>query len=202
MDYIAALQAILSGDPRRSRILGIVRSLGLPDCWIGGGFVRNAAWDHLHGRSACCAQSGDVDVVWFDPDRATPSEDARLEASLHACDPWINWSVKNQARMHLRNGDAPYSSTADAMLHWPETATAVAVRQTEHGQCAIAAPFGLGDLFALVLRPTPRFTGDKHGIFLDRVRTKGWLEVWPLLTMRPGKGGSSFSQPDTSPTRC
>lgn len=31
--------------------------------------------------------------------------------------------VKNQARMHLRNGDRPYQSATDAMRYWPETAT-------------------------------------------------------------------------------
>jgi uncharacterized protein len=187
-DQVAALQQILSGDPVRSRILGLVSTLGLPDCWIGAGFVRNAVWDHLHGRAASCSPHGDVDVIWFDRYRVARSEDARLEADLRARDPSINWSVKNQARMHLRNGDAPYRSTTDAMLCWPETATAVAARRAEKGHCEIAAPFGLGDLFGLVLRPTPRFMGDKHYIFLSRVQTKGWLAAWPLLTIGGAAG--------------
>lgn len=95
MDHAAALQAIISSDLLRSRILGLVRKLGLPDCWIGAGFVRNAVWDHLHGRCASCTPSGDVDVVWFDRDRAAPSDDTSLEADLRARDPSINWSVRN-----------------------------------------------------------------------------------------------------------
>jgi hypothetical protein len=67
------------------------------------------------------------------------------------------------------------------MRWWPETATAVAARQTEPGSFEIAAPFGLGDLFDLVLRPTPRFAGEKRRVYLDRVRSKGWLAAWPLL---------------------
>ncbi len=186
MDHMAELQAILSRDPRRWHILGVVRSLGLPDCWIGAGFIRNAVWDHLHGRSASCTPSGDVDVVWFDRERAARSEDMRLEGVLRDHEPGIDWSLKNQARMHLRNGDAPYLSTTDAMLRWPETATAVAARQTEQGGCEIAAPFGLDDLFALVLRPTPRFMGQKHDIYLRRIQTKRWLVIWPGLQMREG----------------
>ena len=55
-----------------------------------------------------------------------PSRDRAIEAELRALAPGIDWSVKNQARMHLRNGDPPYSGATDAMRHWPETATAIA----------------------------------------------------------------------------
>jgi hypothetical protein len=72
------------------------------------------------------------------------------------------------------------------MLCWPETATAVAVRLTERGVCEIAAPFGLEDLFGLILRPTPRFMGEKMGIYLDRIETRRWRTIWPKLRMRDG----------------
>ncbi|WP_404943225.1 nucleotidyltransferase family protein, partial [Pseudomonas sp. DP16D-T1] len=52
VDNSSTIQAIISDDPIRRRMLEIVRSLNLPDCWIGAGFVRNAVWDHLHGRSS------------------------------------------------------------------------------------------------------------------------------------------------------
>ena len=114
-----------------------------------------------------------------------PAEDKEVEAALRVLDPSVDWSVKNQARMHLRNGDAPYASAVDAIGHWPETATAVAARQAPEGSCEIAAPFGLGDLFDLVLRPTPRFAGEKRAVYLDRVRSKGWLAIWPRLRVAP-----------------
>jgi hypothetical protein len=180
MDHASTVQAILANDPQRCRVLAMVRSLGLPDCWVGGGFIRNG--DYLHGRPPTC-HAGDVDVVWFCAEHAGESQDSGVEAALRALDPSVDWSVKNQARMHLRNGDPPYTSVVDAMGRWPETATAVAVRQTEGGACEIAAPFGLDDLFDLILRPTPRFAGEKRRVYLDRVRSKAWLEVWPLLRL-------------------
>ena len=185
MDHASTLRTILSDDPMRWRILGMVRSLELPDCWVGAGFVRNAVWAYLHGAPVC-GPSGDVDVLWFCPARAELSEDRRIEAALRALEPSIPWSVKNQARMHLRNSDAPYSSAVEAMRHWPETATAVAARRTDRDYCEIAAPFGLDDLFGLILRPTPRFVGEKYGKFLERVRAKGWLAAWPLLRTEAG----------------
>lgn len=173
---------MLSADPVRSRILALVQSMRLPDCWVGAGFLRNAVWDRLHGRPTS-TPSGDVDVLWFDPERADLSEDRAIETGLRALDPSVDWSVKNQGRMHLRNGDAPYASAVEAMRHWPDTATAVAARRTAQAGYEFAAPFGLDDLFNLVVRPTPRFRDDKHGIYLDRVRRKGWLGTWPLLRM-------------------
>jgi len=180
MNNASRIQAIISGDRTRWRLLDVVRCMRMPDCWIGAGFVRNAVWDHLHGR-AMSPLSGDVDVIWFDPTQADPLKDRQIEAALRAVDPSVEWSVKNQARMHVRNGDAPYASATDAMRYWSETATAVAVRRSDQDRCEIAAPLGLDDLFDLILRPAPRFVGDKRQIFNNRIRVKGWLETWPLL---------------------
>lgn len=173
---------IFRADPVRWHVLGLVEALGLPDCWIGAGFVRNAIWDHLHQRPPAQLIS-DVDVIWFDPSRADAWEDRRIEDNLRQAAPDISWSVKNQARMHRRNGDARYRSANDAMRHWPETATAVAARRYGEGQCAILAPHGLADLLDLRLRPTSSFRGKRHAIFDARVAAKKWLEIWPLLRL-------------------
>jgi hypothetical protein len=191
VDHASTLRTILMNDPVRWRALWLVQSLELTDCWIGAGFVRNAAWDYLHGRRPG-PLSGDVDVLWFDTGRAEPSEDRRLQAALRSLNPNLDWSVKNQARMHARNGDPPYVSTVEAMRRWPETATAVAARRTGPNHCEIIAPFGLDDLFDLVLRPTPTFIGAKHQAYRDRIESKGWLKTWPRLGMEAAiRGGST-----------
>jgi len=183
MTASSRISSILRADPLRWHLLGVVEALNLPDCWIGAGFVKNAVWDHLHHRSIA-PPDADVDVIWYDPYRTNAAEGRKFEAHLQALEPSITWSVKNQARMHGRNGDAPYASAIDAMRYWPETATAVAARRC--GCCDIAAPFGLDDLLDLVLRPTSRFRVEKRTIYEDRIRTKGWLEYWPLLTRAEG----------------
>ena len=99
----------IAHQPRMMRLLGIVDALSLPDCWIGAGFVRNAVWDALHGNVA--GATGDVDVAWFDPASAEPARDAAIEARLCEAEPHVRWDVKNQARMHALNGDAPYRDT-------------------------------------------------------------------------------------------
>lgn len=83
--------------------------------------------------------------------------------------------------MHSCNDDKPYLSSTDAMKYWPETATAVGARRIGKGELEIASPLGLDDLFSLLLRPTQRFANEKLPIYEERVRSKAWSELWPLL---------------------
>lgn len=164
------------------RALRAVRSLALPDCWIAAGFVRDAVWDHLHGCEPA-EPCGDVDVVWFDPESPAAAHDVALEERLTSECPGPTWSVKNQARMHQRNGDRPYATVAEAMTHWPETATAVAVRLIDSDDIEISAPLGLGDLYRLRLVPTADFAEQKRTVFDERVSSKRWFERYPLLRL-------------------
>lgn len=173
------VRAILAARADVVRWLGTVAGLGLPDAWIGAGLIRGAVWDALCGLDP--AAPDDVDVVYFDPRAPSPAADAALEARLRALDPAVPWSVRNQARMHARNGHAPYADTAGAMWHWPETATAVAAR-TRAGRLELLAPHGLADLLGLVVRPGPAYAHRPQDV-LRRVREKGWMRRWPGLTL-------------------
>lgn len=180
--HIERMAAIVRRDPERLRCLRLVRDLGLPDCWVAAGFLRNAIWDALHGRAPRQAYD-DVDVIWFDRGRAGAEDDAALAAELARRDAGVRWSVKNQARMHVRNGDPPYGSAAEAMCHWVETTAAVAVRIDADDGIVLSTPLGTDDLFDLVVRPGPRFRAGKRAIFDARVAAKRWLEDWPLLRL-------------------
>jgi len=72
----------------------------------------------------------DVDVVWFDPTHSESSQDQNLETLLHAAMPNLNWDVKTQARIHIIDSVKPYKSLENAIEHWPETASATAVRRS------------------------------------------------------------------------
>ncbi len=171
---------LIASSPFHVAALQSVGAFALPDWWIGAGFVRSIVWDHLHGF-AVATPLDDVDVIWFDRQRATEAIDRTLEAKLAAAHPGIPWSVKNQARMHERNSDKPYRSSVDAMRHWPETATAVAVTLAHTGVLDLAAPFGIDDLLAMVVRPTPHFRQDRAAAYRDRQRAKNWRVLWPKL---------------------
>ena len=64
--------------------------------------------------------------------------------------------MKNQARMHSKNGFEPYSSSYESVAHYPETPTAVTVK-IKNNELVIMAPYGLNDLFEKIVRPTPKY---------------------------------------------
>lgn len=161
-----------------AQALRLVARIGPPGAWIGAGFLRNAVWDVRHGRSPDVAGLADLDIVHFDAAALDPARDAAFEAALHAALP-LPWSVTNQARMHGRNGHAPYRDTEDALAHWPETATAVAARWRK-GRVELLAPHGMEDLLGLILRPTPAFERRRE-VIAARAAAKGWFQRWPLL---------------------
>ena len=170
---------ILRAAPGSVECLQAVRDIGLPECWIGAGFVRNKAWDVLHGYADFTALN-DVDVVYFDAAATDRARETEHEHALAAALPDVPWSVRNQARMHIRNREAPYSDTADAMSRWVQTATAVGARIDGEGEIRILAPHGLDDLVDLILRPTPSHA-HRREMFETIVAEKRWLEIWPKL---------------------
>ena len=172
---------LAAGRPDMVACLEAVAALGLPDCWIGAGFVRAPVWDALHGYRAPTPLD-DVDVVFFDPDSRDERE-APAEAALARALPGHNWSVHNQARMHLHNQDPPYRDTAEALSCWLETATAVALRLNAEGRLELLAPHGLADLFGLRVRPTPHARANKLEAYRARLERKRWLDKWPRLTV-------------------
>lgn len=184
IETAADIVAFIQGQPRMMELLGALGALGLPDAWIGAGFLRNPVWDALHGSPPDLAGLADVDVVFFDPADAAPARERAIETALAGSLPGVPWSARNQARMHARNGDPPYRDTAGALRHWLETATAIAARLRD-GRVELLAPYGVADLTGLVLRPTPPTAAcpDKLAQYWRRVRGKGWLGCWPRLTV-------------------
>jgi hypothetical protein len=180
------LCAWIAEDPWRMGCLAALAALALPDAWIGAGFVCDLAWDRLHGFAAATPLA-DVDVLIFDP-QVGEAEEREIQTLLGTQGPQAPWSVRNQARMHRRNGDSPYHDTSEAMVHWLETATAVAVRLDEKGILHLLAPFGLDDLFALTVRPTPhaRFRRDRLTAYRHRLGEKAWDRTWPGLRIEAG----------------
>lgn len=159
--------------------LRAVRTLGLPDWAIGAGFVRNAVWDHLHGYHAHTPLS-DIDVLYFDPANTSREIEVEIEKTLLVALPMRPWSVRNQARMHLRNCDPPYSSTADAISYFLETPTCVAVWLDDNDDIIVISPFGLSDL--IDMRGTPTASGrQRMEQYLKRMTAKNWPQNWPRV---------------------
>ncbi|EPA9110304.1 MAG: nucleotidyltransferase family protein [Serratia liquefaciens] len=168
---------LLQQDNERMMALRTARRLGLNDWCLGAGFVRNLVWDQRHGY-VTSTPLNDIDVIHFDPQRPEAERDHMLETRLQE---WLPqpWSVKNQARMHLRSGRAPYRNSEDAISFWTEVETAVGARLNADDSITLVAPFGLEGLFADTITFNAK-NGDLDA-YEQRVVGKGWLQRWPRL---------------------
>ncbi|MCL6457138.1 MAG: nucleotidyltransferase family protein [Gorillibacterium sp.] len=164
--------------------LRLVRSLDLPQCYLAAGYIRNYIWDRLHGYDHRSTHN-DIDLVYYDREEASEERDLRLEQVLIEQTGNDKWSVKNQARMHIHKATAPYESTKDALSRWPEVVTAIGVALNRQDEIEICAPYGLVDLFNLIVRQSPLF-GDR-ATYLGRIHKKEWQSQWPLLTIIEGQ---------------
>ncbi len=172
---------LIRKDPIRLEALECVYQLELPQCYIAAGFVRNLVWDSLH-HNVKLTPLNDIDVIFFDADSLDSDYEKSLELKLSEQMPQLNWQVKNQAKMHLQNGDNPYQSTLDAMSYWPEKETAVAVRKVENDRYECISAFGFESLFQGFITHNPKRA---YGTFENRVKSKGWLAMWPNLRIAP-----------------
>ncbi|WP_281546152.1 nucleotidyltransferase family protein [Grimontia sp. SpTr1] len=166
-------------DALRMQAIKVVHSLKLPKGYLAAGFVRNLVWDRLHHKENDTPLN-DVDVIYFNENETDERAYLSYEAKLNALMPTLNWQVRNQARMHTRNGDQPYQDILDAMSFWPEQETAVAVRLTDDGVLECVSSFGFESLFALKITPNPK---RDITLFHQRIHSKNWLSYWPKLTV-------------------
>jgi hypothetical protein len=139
-------------------ILCAIKDVDLPHCWLAGGAVRNTVWKEIFGAD-CRLSIKDFDVAFFDKDAGREVE-ARAREALQQKFPQHKFDVKNQASFGVwRDGQFVFNSSEDGIAHWLHTATAVGVRVNAQNEIEIFSPYGLGDLFEGVVRPTPEQVG-------------------------------------------
>lgn len=174
--------SLIKDDKWMMDILLVVKSLNLPDWWICAGFVRSKIWDTLHNFSVR-TPIPDIDVIYFEPTNIDEVEEKRLEEMLRTLMPNIPWSVKNEARMHIKSNMPPYSSSVDAISKFPETATALGVKLDDKDNVILTAPCGINDVVNLKVKPTSFFKEVKERveIYEDRIAKKNWKVTWNKL---------------------
>ena len=165
----------IRNDPRRWQILEAAAQFNLPDWCLAAGFVRNLVWDKLHQYDRNTPLT-DIDLIYFNPEDVTETADKNIEKQLYNLLP-APWSVKNQARMHLKHSHDPYQNIEDAMRYWVEIETAVGVRLIDNNLYLIA-PYGTTSLLSGELTFN---TLSNINVFKHRIEQKQWLIHWPQL---------------------
>lgn len=156
------LASILRASPGLMQVLTTVRDLRLPDWRLFSGAVYQTVWNAVTGRELGYGLK-DYDIGFFDPDTSWDAEDLFIRRVADAFDEPLKSQVevRNQARVHLwfeqRFGEpyAALTSTDEALERFVCPAFSVGVRLEDDDRITVAAPFGLDDVFDMVLRPNP-----------------------------------------------
>lgn len=184
---VGALKSIVRLNPVVAAILDWGPQLQLPSWYLGAGAVTQTVWNILHGFDPTSGIE-DYDLVFFDPDDLSADAERLVErkAGELLADSGVHVDVTNEARVHLwyaqRFGRSipPYRSTEHAISTWPTTASSIGVR-SEGDTFAVCAPFGLRDLFAMVVRPNKTII--ERAVY--ETKASRWAAQWPRLTVIP-----------------
>lgn len=185
-DLEARLVEIVRADTGLMHVLTTVRGLDLPDWRVFSGAVYQSVWNAMTGRPVGYGRK-DFDLGYFDPDTSWDAEDVVIKRVAAAFEEPFrsDVEVRNQARVPLwfmdRFGEdyEPLPETDAALARFVAPAFAIGVRLEDDDTISVAAPFGLQDVFDMVIRPNP-----------NRPLARGWDKVvasarsrWPELTV-------------------
>lgn len=165
-------------------ILNQAAQIGLPNWYLGAGCITQTVWNALSNRPLLEGIK-DADLVFFDASDISEEAESRLgqRAKDIIGDIPLKLDVKNQARVHLwyerKFGQKirPYCSVEDAINTWPTTATAIGITKNENDNYRVYAPFGLNDLFSMIVRANKVQITKK--IYTEKVER--WQKHWPSL---------------------
>ncbi len=163
-------------------VLEAAREARLRDWRLFSGAVYQTVWNALTGRPPDYGIR-DYDVAYFDPDLSASAETVNQEKMSTQVPDSMRIDVVNQARVHLwfqNKFGRPYAAltcTDDALRRSLFTAHAVGVRLEPDDSLVIAAPYGLADIFDMVLRPNPELELIAAHEPMEREALKRWPEL-------------------------
>jgi uncharacterized protein len=181
-------EAIIRTDSDLMELLTRLREMRLPQWRLVAGCLYQTVWNVLTDRPRGTGIQ-DYDLIYFDDhDLSWDAEDAVIRQIADATSDCVGpVEVRNQARVHLwfesRFG-VPYSPLrcADDALHrYASLVHAIGVRLEDDDRLDIVAPFGLDDLFAMVIRPN-RTLDNAASHTLKAARAQA---IWPEVTVIP-----------------
>lgn len=184
---IDLLEQVLLQNPVVAEILKLAPRLEMPHWYLGAGCVAQTVWNRLHGFDLTNGIK-DCDLVYYDSsDLSYEAEDVYIQKGKKL---FKNIpkpvEIINQARVHLwydkkfdRKINA-YQSVEEAINEWPTTA-GIGVRYDENGDFTVFAPYGLNDLWGMIVRPNKlKIT---ENLYLNKAKL--WASIWPKLTVIP-----------------
>lgn len=157
--------------------------------YLGAGCICQSVWNHLSGNEITNGIK-DYDLVYYDA--SDTSKESEVKEQKRIKDKFFNIpaeiDVVNEARVHLwfekdfgKKIDQ-FKSCEDAINCWPTTSTTVGINKINR-RINIYAPYGLNDLFDMVVRPNkPSVTKEVY-----EKKVNKWTKRWPNLNIIPWK---------------
>lgn len=171
--------------------------LGLRDWWLTSGCLFQTVWNLKSGRPAD-RNIDDYDICYFSEDSSWTAEDEVIRnADILFKDLNVKVQVRNQARVHLwyteKFGVAypPLTTAGEGILRFPASPQTVGIKRTGDDFLDVYAPFGLGDIWDMVVRPN-------RGLPLTDIyaeKAARWHSNWPALTVYPWGDGRRKNKP-------
>ncbi|NTV31042.1 nucleotidyltransferase family protein [candidate division WWE3 bacterium] len=168
----------------------ILNSDPFPDSvswYLGAGCISQSIWNELHNRSH---EQGikDYDLIYFDPSDISKEAEELTQQKINKQFSHlpIYIEVVNQARVHtwyeqdFGKKIPPLTSCEDAINQWPTTATTIGIT-SHNGKDAVYAPYGLNDLFGLIVRPNKPHV--IRSVYEQKIAK--WATTWPNLVVIP-----------------
>lgn len=181
-EQIETLKDILFKNKTLQEVLKRLDKSDLKNYYVAAGAINQTVFNYLHNYKID-ANIKDYDIVYFDENTSYEKEDSIIKYINELLkDLDIELDIKNEARVHIwyeekfHHKIKPYTSVEEAISRWGTTITCLGVR-LENNKLIVDAPYGLDDLFNMVIRPVKKdFTKEDY----NKKVTK-WKKNWPKL---------------------
>ena len=185
-EQVTLLRAALGHNGELTEVLSRAAEMNLPGWYLVAGCLYQTVWNVVTGQPAG-AGILDYDLAYFDGrELSWEAEDEVIQAGYRVFAGLnVPVEIRNQARVHLwyeQKFGVPcpaYTSTEAAIDTFEATAACLGVRLESEGHWRIYAPYGLADVFSLVVRPNPVLA--PRSVY--EAKTARWRRQWPELTV-------------------
>ena len=188
MPGYAELERIVRADLHLMDLLCTAREINLAQCRVVAGCIYQSVWNVLTGRPRGTGIN-DYDLTYFDASDISEGAEKAFEKSVQSRLPAFPApiEVRNQARVHLWFEEyfgiayPPLRSADEAITRYASATHAVGIRLLKDDQLDVFAPFGLEDIFAMVIRPNYALPNrETHERKAARAKS-----MWPEVTIVP-----------------
>ncbi|WP_327367222.1 nucleotidyltransferase family protein [Streptomyces sp. NBC_01217] len=195
-EQLESLRAVLARNDVLMEVLARTAALDLPGWYVTAGCLFQTVWNVVTDRPPTSGIK-DYDVFYFDADDLSwEAEDAVIRTGREVFgDLPAEVEIRNEARVHLWYEDKfkvvcpPYESTEAAIDSFAATTCCLGVRLETDGRWRVYAPYGLSDVFNLVVRPNPVLA--PRSVY--ETKAARWRQQWPELAVLEWPSGSVMS---------